>query len=69
MILQSIGFKIGQFFIPPFELREGELIGICLYGGSHFFDLEKELVALFTQKIKHPNLVVEQPFRFVEPIR
>jgi hypothetical protein len=69
MIVHSTGFEIGKFFIPPFELREGELIGICLYGGSHFFDLEKELVALFTQKKTHPHLIVGQPFRFVERVR
>jgi hypothetical protein len=69
MIVHSTGFEIGKFFIPPFELREGELIGICLYGGSHFFDLKKELVALFMQKKTHPNLIVEQPFQFVERVR
>jgi hypothetical protein len=69
MFVHSTGFEIGQFVIPPFELREGELIGVCLYGGSHFFDLESELVTLFTQKRKHPNLIVGQPFRFVERVR
>lgn len=66
MIAQSTGFDIGRFGIPPFELNQGELLGICLYGGQHFFDLRMNLVALFTGRKTNPQLVMHQKLHFVE---
>lgn len=69
MIAKSEGFEIENFRIPPFELNEGELIRLCLYGGGHFFDLEMELVNLFSGKYEHSKLTMNQNMEFVEHIK
>ncbi|MBI9063704.1 MAG: hypothetical protein JEZ14_17115 [Marinilabiliaceae bacterium] len=66
MIVKCEGLKIGKYSIPAFELHEGELIGICLYNGSHLYDLEMELVNYFTGVIKSSQLEVHQKMTFVE---
>lgn len=69
MIVKSEGFEIGGFRIPPFELKEGELIQICLFGGGHFYDLEMELVNLFRGLQTNPSLTIYQKMEFVEHIK
>jgi len=66
MIAKCKGLNIGKFRIPPFELNEGELIGIHLYHGQHFYDLEMELMTLFTGQKTNPELEVYQKLEFVE---
>lgn len=39
LIIESKGIKTDHYFIPPFELREGELVIIYLEGGAYFDDL------------------------------
>ncbi len=68
-IAECKGLAIGRFWIPPFALNEGELIGLFLYNGSHFYDLSIELVELLTERKIHPALIVHQPLRFVEHFR
>lgn len=69
MIARSEGFEIGNFRIPPFELREGELISICLFSGEHFFDLEMKLANLFAGITTHSKLTINQNMEFVEHIK
>ncbi|MEH0154114.1 hypothetical protein V6R21_08180 [Limibacter armeniacum] len=66
MIVESKGFDLNGFWIPEFHLDKDEMIGICLYSGAHFFDLEKSLVDLLTKKSTHKSLAVIQKFEFVE---
>ena len=40
LIIESKGIKTDHYFIPPFELREGELVIIYLEGGAYFDDLK-----------------------------
>jgi len=68
-ITECKGLAIGRFWIPPFALNEGELIGLVLYSGSHFYDLSMELVELLTGRKMHPALIAHQPLRFVEYFR
>jgi ABC-type multidrug transport system ATPase subunit len=66
MIIKCDGIIIGKFRIPPFELKQGELIGIFLYNGEHSFDLKMELVTYFTGKKNINGLKVFENLKFVE---
>jgi hypothetical protein len=66
MIITSKGIKTDSYCIPPFELREGELVVICLYGGAHYYDLKMELVDIFTGKTRNENVNIFQPLTFVK---
>jgi len=66
MIAKCDGVEIGNFRIPPFQLNKGDFICICLYGGRHFYDLEMELVKLFTKQKTNTNLKMNQKMQFVE---
>ncbi|NME69168.1 hypothetical protein [Flammeovirga aprica] len=68
MILANKGFQIDNFLIPPFELHEGEIIRLCLYGGSHFFEFEDQLVKILTGLNPHPDVTIHQKMVFAEPI-
>lgn len=66
IVLESKGIKTDQYFIPPFELRRGELVVIYLYSGRHFDDLKAELVAIFTGKKHHESVKVFEALTFAE---
>lgn len=66
MIVESKGIKTDTYYIPPFELRDGELVVIYLYGGAHYHDLKTELVNLFTGKTRNDNVTIFRPLAFVE---
>ena len=70
-IIQCSGFKIGSYYIPKFKLEEGELLGICLWGGHHYFELKHKLINILTSENKHDNLELTNPFlytpHFIEP--
>jgi hypothetical protein len=66
MILESKGIKTDKYYIPPFELQEGEIVVIYLYGGAHYYDLKMELVDIFTGKIKNACVNIIRPLTFVK---
>lgn len=66
MILESKGIKTDRYYIPPFELRDGEIVVIYLNGGAHFCDLLTELVDIFTGKTKNGSVNIFRPLTFVE---
>lgn len=66
MIVKSKGIKTDLYYIPPFELSEGELVVIYLYGGVHYYDLKMELVDIFTGKTRNDNVNIFRPLTFVE---
>ena len=68
LIIENKGIKTDHYFIPPFELREGELVIIYLEGGAHFDDLKEQLVAIFAGKTHHENVKVIKPLTFAAPI-
>lgn len=68
MIIHSKGIKTNTYFIPPFELREGELLIIYLYGGAHYHGIKTELVKIFTGRTKNDNVTIFGPLCFVEHI-
>ncbi|WP_044213129.1 hypothetical protein [Flammeovirga sp. OC4] len=68
MILSNEGFEIGDFIIPSFKLNEGEIIRLCLYGGSHFFPLVDELTKIFMGINPSPRVKLFQKIAFAEHI-
>ena len=69
ILIKSTGITFRNFYIPPFELFEGEIIVIYLYNGEHVFDLEMHLKNIFEGKIQNKNVVINQKLSFVEYIR
>lgn len=65
MILENKGITIGQYFIPPFDLRDGEIVVLFLYGGPHFQDLAANLTNIFTGKNVNDAVHLNQPLTYV----
>ena len=68
-VIESKGIRTDQYFIPPFELREGELVIVYLEPVIHFDELKAQLVAIFTREVQHKNVKVEKPLTFAEPFK
>lgn len=66
LLIESKGIRTDQYFITPFELREGELVVLYLYGGAHFQSIKTELVNIFTEKIKNENIIISKPLTYVD---
>lgn len=66
MLIKNKGIRTDKYFIPPFELKEGELVVICICNGAHYHDIKMELVDIFTGKIKNDTVEITQPLTFVE---
>ncbi|KAF2341204.1 hypothetical protein [Flavobacterium tistrianum] len=69
LLIESKGIRTKEYFIPPFELREGELVILYLYGGAHFHGVKTELVNIFTGKVKNENVTVIKPLTYVDYFR
>jgi hypothetical protein len=65
LILKCEGMCIDKFTIPPFDLYEGELITLFLYGGAHFQGLKTALVDIFTGKTKNSACSVIEALTYV----
>jgi hypothetical protein len=66
MLLENKGHNINDFFIPPFTVDKGEILTIYMFGGAHFFPLEKKLVDIFTGKVKSDNIKIHGQFHFIK---
>lgn len=66
LIIKSNGIKTERFYIPPFELKKGEIVVIFLYAGGHVFDLKMYLKNIFNGSIKHENVIINKKLTFVE---
>lgn len=66
MLLENKGLTIDNFFIPPFTVDKGEILTIFMFGGPHFFPLEKKLADIFTGKVKNDNVKIYEPFHFIK---
>ncbi|KUJ60607.1 hypothetical protein AR687_16380 [Flavobacteriaceae bacterium CRH] len=69
LIIESKGIKTDQYFIPPFELRKGELVIIYLQGGGHFDDMKAQLTAIFTGTANHENVKIFKSLTFAEAFK
>ncbi|RZJ51028.1 MAG: hypothetical protein EOO19_01775 [Chryseobacterium sp.] len=61
LILESKGIKTAQYFIPPFELRKGELVVINLHSGPHYYEFKRILIDILTGKTKNENVTLKRP--------
>ncbi|MET0946715.1 MAG: hypothetical protein ABWY22_15025 [Flavobacterium sp.] len=66
VLLESKGIRTDQYFIPPFELRKGELVVIYLQGGPHYDTMKEQLVAIFAGEVHHENVKIFMPLAFAE---
>lgn len=70
LVLESKGIRTDYYFIPPFELRKGEVVIVYLAGGPCFDVIKRELVDIFTGKKHHENVEIFKTLTFVEqPVR
>lgn len=69
LLIESKGIRTKEYLIPPFELREGELVILYLHGGAHFQGIKTELVNIFTGKIKNENVIVTKSLTYVDYFR
>ncbi|OQP43447.1 hypothetical protein A4H97_11070 [Niastella yeongjuensis] len=66
MIIENKGIRRTDFYIPPFDLKTGEIVVIYLFNGQHFYDTEMLLKDIFSGKVKDENVVVRKEVTFVE---
>ncbi len=66
MILQNKGIQTENFYIPPFELKAGELIVIHIFNGAHFYETEMFLKNIFCGNVKNENVEIYKELAFVE---
>ncbi|RBL91950.1 hypothetical protein [Chitinophaga flava] len=64
-ILSSRGFKIAEYFIPPFVLNEGEIVILKPFNRPDWYELEMSLVDTLTGKVPEENVVITVPLTFV----
>lgn len=67
MILENKGIKTDNFYVPPFDLHEGEIV--VLYKGINSYDVEVFLKNIFCGKIKHENVILHRKMTFVDFFR
>lgn len=65
MILESKGITIDQYFIPPFDLRERELVVVSLLSGPYFQEIKTRLINILTAKVVSDAVQVYQPLTYV----
>lgn len=66
MILKNKGIKTDKYYIPPFDLNEGEIVVLNLFGGQHFQETKMYLKDIFTGKIPNENITINRRLTFVE---
>lgn len=66
MLIESKGIKTDTFYIPPFDLNEGEIVVLYLFNGQHFYETEMFLKDIFCGKTNDENVLVHKNLTFVE---
>jgi hypothetical protein len=66
MILESKGITIDKYYVPPFQLKKGEIVVLCLFSGQHFYETAQYLKNIFTGKIVQENIAIYRKLTFVE---
>ncbi|TPG41749.1 hypothetical protein [Flavobacterium pectinovorum] len=69
IILENKGIKTDSFYVPPFVLREGEVVVLFIYKGGDYYDAEVFLRDIFCGKIKHENVILHRKMTFVDYFR
>lgn len=66
MLIENKGIKTDTFYIPPFDLNEGEFVVLYLFNGQHLPEIEMYLKNIFCGRSKNENVVVHKPLTFVD---
>lgn len=66
MLIENKGIRTNTFYIPSFDLKEGEIVVIYLFNGPHFYETEMLLKNIFSGKTRNENVVVRKNLAFVE---
>jgi len=66
LIIKNNGVEFNNFYIPPFELRKGEIVGIDIHNDEYSFDIEMYLRNIFSGEILNKNVVVNKRLTFVK---
>lgn len=69
IVLENKGIKTDSFYVPPFDLREGEVVVLYLFGGGYYYDTEMFLKDIFCGNIKHENITTNKRMMFVDYFR
>lgn len=69
LLIESKGIRTDQYFIPPFELREGDLLLIHLDNHIASSYVEEKLIDILTGKEKCENVKINKPHTFVKHFR
>ncbi|MFB9079631.1 hypothetical protein ACFFLS_07065 [Flavobacterium procerum] len=69
LLIKCKGIRTNAYFIPPFELREGELVFLYLHNGPHYQNIKTELLDIFTGKIKNENVIISKSLTYVDYFR
>ncbi|OJJ23762.1 hypothetical protein BKI52_05275 [marine bacterium AO1-C] len=61
IIVSCKGVQVGEFWIPPFEIDEGKLVGFFFHGDHTVVELQNYLIDIFAGKKPCEGIVVHQP--------
>lgn len=65
MLIENKGIKTDTFYIPPFDLNNGEIVIIYLFGGGYFHKTAMFLKDIFCNKVKNENIIIHKELTFV----
>lgn len=66
MLIDFKGLKTEDYFIPSFQLNQGEMVLVYLYGGEHYYPLKSTLKDVLTRRTSSEKITVHEPLLFVE---
>ena len=66
MLIENKGIKTDTFYIPPFDLKKGEIVVLYLFNGQHLYETEMFLKDIFCGKTKDTNVMVYEDLTFAE---
>ena len=66
ILLENKGIKTNTFYIPPFDLKTGEIVVLNLLNGAHFYETEMFLKAIFIGETAHNAVTTHRKLTFVE---
>ncbi|MFD1601307.1 hypothetical protein ACFSJW_23185 [Flavobacterium artemisiae] len=69
LLIECKGIETDYFYIPPFNVREGDFVVIRLDNHAVSTYVEEKLIAIFTGKEKHENVTIYKPYTFVKHFR
>jgi hypothetical protein len=61
-MVHSTGFKIDNFFVPPFTVQQGEVLIIDIGNGPYIVSLRDRLLNIFSKRESCNNVIVKDPF-------